>query len=312
VSKSPRWIPFTEAALNSLLEVIAMSFPIRFAPIRRAALIATAALFAARVESAQSAPTQSISNSASYSSSQTSLPQLAELALPDASVAEASAAGEGQYSQGGGGFHEGKHGLLHRLTFEIGGGANAPISSSVTYGADFTVGGGLRFNPHFSTLIEYQFLDDKLPGALISETNGAATGGHAHIWSFTLDPVFDLFPKASNDVYVTGGGGFYRKVTTFTFPMATEFCSYFYCGTGYVPGTVGHFSSNQGGFNFGGGYQHRFGSMYGDTSTTAIFLEARYLEVLSPAIVGKSANGLPPVTIDADTKVIPVSVGVRW
>jgi len=52
--------------------------------------------------------------------------------------------------------------------------------------------------------------------------------------------------------------------------------------------------------------------MYGDTSTTAIFLEARYLEVLSPAIVGKSANGLPPVTIDADTKVIPVSVGVRW
>ena len=182
--------------------------------------------------------------------------QLAELALPDAPVPETSGAAGGQYGKGGGGDHGGKQGILHRLTFEAGGGFNAPISSSVTYGFNFTVGGGLKFNPHFSTLIEYQFLDDKLPGALIAETQRRCNGGHAHIWSFTLDPVFDLFPKATNDVYVTGGGGFYRKVTTFTFPMAQEFCSYFYCGIGYVPGTVGHFSSNQGGFNVGGGYQH--------------------------------------------------------
>jgi hypothetical protein len=289
-----------------------MSFPVRLAPLQRASLIAIAALAAAGFAAGQSAPAQSQSSSASYSSSQAGVPQLAELALPDAPTPETSGAEGGQYGQGGGGYHGGKHGLLHRLTFEAGGGFNAPISSSVTYGGDFTIGGGLKFNPHFSTLIEYQFIDDKLPGALISETNGAASGGHAHIWSFTLDPVFDLFPKAGNDVYVTGGGGFYRKVTTFTFPMATEFCSYFYCGTGYVPGTVGHFSSNQGGFNVGGGYQHRFGSMYGDESNTAFFAEVRYLDVLSPAIVGKSANGLPPVTIDADTKLLPVSVGIRW
>jgi len=289
-----------------------MSFPFRLAPLQRASLIAIVALIAAAIASAQSVPAESQSSSASYSSSEAGLPQLAEMALPDAPSPETTAAEGGQYGQSGGGYQGGKHGLLHRLTFEAGGGANAPISSSVTYGADFTVGGGLRFNPHFSTLIEYQFIDDKLPGALISETQGAATGGHAHIWSVTLDPVFDLMPKASNDFYVTGGGGFYRKVTTFTFPMATQFCYYFYCGTGYVPGTVGHFSSNQGGFNVGGGYQHRFGSIYGDTSSAAIFIEARYLEVLSPAIVGKQTGTLPPVTIDADTKVLPVSVGIRW
>ncbi len=124
-------------------------------------------------------------------------------------------------------------------------------------------------------------------------------------------PVFDLFPKATNDVYVTGGGGFYRKVTTFTFPMQQEFCYYFYCGVGYAPGTVGHFSSNQGGFNIGGGFQHRLGGMYGDSNTT-LFAEVRYLDVLSPAIVGVSANGLPPVTINKDTQMLPISFGIRF
>ena len=159
----------------------------------------------------------------SYSSSQSGTAQVAELALPEAPAPRPSAAASGQYGNGGGNGGGEKKGILHRLTFEAGGGFNAPISSSVTYGFNLTVGGGMRFDPHFSTLIEYQFLDDKLPGALIAETNGEATGGHAHIWSFTVDPVVDLAPKATNDVYVTGGGGFYRKVTTFTFPMAQEF-----------------------------------------------------------------------------------------
>jgi hypothetical protein len=283
---------------------------------RRAGLGALMVLFAACVTSAQSAPTQDQTSTdqasrASYSSSQSGTMQVAELALPEAPAPRSSAAASGQYGNGGGYGGKGKQGILHRLTWEAGGGFNAPISNSVTYGFNLTVGGGLKFNPHFSTLLEYQFIDSKLPGALIAETNGEANGGHAHIWSLTLDPVFDLFPKATNDVYVTGGGGFYRKVTTFTFPMAQEFCYYFYCGTGYAPSTVGHFSSNQGGFNIGGGFQHRLGGMYGDSNTT-LFAEVRYLDVLSPAIVGVSANGLPPVTIDKDTKMLPISFGIRW
>lgn len=289
-----------------------MTFSLWMPLMRRASVAAFAVLLGVGLASAQTAQSQDQPSAAGYSSSQTGLAQIANFALPDAPAPEASTSGAGQYGQGGGYGSGKKHGLLHHLTFEAGGGFNAPISSSVTYGANITLGGGFKFNPHFSTLIEYQFIDDKLPGALISETQGAATGGHAHIWSFTLDPVLDLMPKASNDFYVTGGGGFYRKVTTFTFPMPTQFCSYFYCGIGYVPGTVGHFSSNQGGFNVGGGYQHRFGGLYGDTSTTTFFAEVRYLDVLSPAIVGKSANGLPPVTIEADTKVIPITFGIRW
>jgi hypothetical protein len=300
-----------------MFEVVAMSFPLL--KLKWALLPSAALLVAAGISNAQSADSQDASNASGYSSSRAGLSdtgqQLTEYAaLPDspepAGSSSAVGGGDGQYGNGGGYGGE-KHGLFHKLTFEAGGGFNAPISNGVTYGANFTAGGGMRFNPHFSTLIEYQFIDDKIPGAIIAETNGQATGAHAHIWSFTLDPVYDFYPKATNDFYVTGGGGFYRKVTTFTFPEPEEYCTYFYCGVGYAPGTVGHFSSNQGGFNIGGGYQRRLGGMYGDSHTT-LFAEVRYLDVLSPAIIGQSANGLPPVTINKDTEVLPVTLGVRW
>jgi hypothetical protein len=171
------------------------------------------------------------------------------------------------------------------------------------------VGGGLNFNKHVALLAEYQFMDDKLPGYLIAEAE--AQGGHAHIWSLTLDPVVDLFPKASNDIYVTGGGGFYRKVSSFTDPEEEEEC-YYFCEVYEANVVVAHFSSNQGGFNIGAGYQHRVGEMAGD-SKTRLFVEARYVEVLSPAVTGLSPNGSGYITtVNADTKMVPVTVGVRF
>jgi hypothetical protein len=158
-------------------------------------------------------------------------------------------------------------------------------------------------------LVEYQFIHDKLPGYLIAQTG--ADGGYAHIWSFTLDPVVSLFPKSSHDIYLTGGGGFYRKVTSFTNPQLGLYCDYYgFCGYVTQNAVVGHFSSNQGGWNIGGGYQHRMGGMYGD-SKMKLFAEARYLDVLTPAYRG-SANGLGPATLAAGTRLVPVTVGVRW
>jgi hypothetical protein len=283
-----------------------MSFPLRMPRMRRVSAVAAAVLFAAGLAQAQSNTSNDTSSSASYSSSQSGLTQVAELALPNAPAPSASAsssggAGAGQYAGGE------KHSVLHSWTFEAAGGFNAPISSSVTYGGQFTVGAGLKFNKYLSTLIEYQYLDSKLPGYLIAEAG--ANGGYAHIWSFTIDPVIDLMPKASNDVYVTGGGGFYRKVTSFTDPEETEYC-YYFCEIGTVNAVVGHFSSNQGGINFGAGFQHRLGGMSGD-GNMKLFVEARYLDVFSPAVVG-SANGLGVTSVAANTQIIPVSVGVRF
>jgi hypothetical protein len=221
----------------------------------------------------------------------------------------APAAAAGQYENNGGGGTA--TGLRSKLAFEVGGGFNFPTSDTsnyLTFGGQFSVGGGLRFGHGLSLLMDYQFMRDGLPSKLVMETG--ATGGNAHIWSLTLNPVIDLMPKHSNSVYVTGGGGFYRKVTNFTNLEPTQFCSYFYCGTGYVPQTVGHFSSNQGGWSIGGGFQHRFGGMYGE-GHTAIFAEARYLDIMTPA-VDQSPNGLGTAVVGAGTKLIPINFGFRF
>ena len=291
-----------------------MFFPFSTSRMLQASIVAACLALAAGTANAQLAKaSDSASASAPGAGESSSSAVSTDVSDSADGLAALPAASGASSAQEGGGY--GRHGVYNRstwsrMTFEAGGGFNAPESNHVTYGGNFTLGAGFNFDPHLAALVEYQYIDDKLPGALIAATQGA-DGGTAHIWSFTLAPVIDLFPKSANDIYVTGGGGFYRKVTTFTVLSPTEFCTYFYCGIGYAPATVGHFSSNQGGWNVGAGYQHRLGGMYGD-SKLKIFAEARYLDVMSPAIVGQSANGLAPVTIDADTKVIPVTVGIRF
>ena len=200
---------------------------------------------------------------------------------------------------------------MSHMTYEAGGGFNAPTSDSspyITWGYNFTAGAGYRFDKHFALNLEYQFIHSKLPGAIIAQAG--ATGGYAHIWSFTLDPIYDFNPKSAVEFYATGGYGFYRKVTSFTDPQLQIYCSYFYCGTITQNVVVGHFSSNQGGWNVGGGIQHRFAGWNGD-GKMRIFAEARYLNVLSPAVTTEP-NGLGTTTVGADTKIIPVTFGFRF
>ena len=265
--------------LNSLLRHIAFS-----------GIAAGAGMvLAAGLASAQTSPAPSQASSAGISSSNDpGSVQIAKAVAPEGLSALPSAPRPAA-SEGGGENKGLKQKLAGNYALEIGGGASIPTDKTyITWGEQFTVGGGYNFNKRFALLAEYQFMDNKLPGALIAQTG--ANGGHVHIWSLTLDPVLSLFPKSSNDVYVTGGGGFYR---------------------GTVNAVVGHFSSNQGGFNIGGGYQHRMGGMYQD-SKMKFFVEARYVYVLTPAVNGITPSGLGETTVAAGTKLIPVSVGLRW
>jgi hypothetical protein len=276
---------------------------------RRASLFVCAAVLAAGFASAQSAVSDH-AGAASVSADESSSDS-----LPVASVADSddSAALPSAPAPGSGAAQEPtdsglKHTLTHNFTFEGGGGFNAPASNKITWGGNITIGGGYTLSERLALLAEYQFIADKLPGALIAEAG--ATGGYAHIWSLTVDPVFDIYPKKSNDLYITGGGGFYRKVTNFTDPQQAQYCSYYYCQTGVQNQVVGHFSSNQGGFSVGGGYMRRFGGMYGE-SRTKLFAEVRYLDVLTPAAT-TNPNGLGTTTVTAGTRVIPITLGIRW
>jgi hypothetical protein len=287
-----------------------MFFPSVMPRLRRAAYgvipsVAMAAFCACPAAFAQSHETNFPSSSEGFSTSSDAMPAAPEPAAATSAAGSGAAAGQDNSY----GYHH--RGFASHLAFEAGGGFNAPTSDSssdITWGGNLNVGAGYKFTPHLSALIEYQFIDDKLPGALIAETG--ATGGNAHIWSFTVAPVYDLFPKRTNDFYVTGGGGFYRKVTNFTDPEESEYCYYYYCGIGVENVVVGHFSSNQGGWNIGGGYTHRLGGIYGD-GNVKLFAEARYLDVLTPA-TASSPNGLGVAAVSADTKLVPVTFGVRF
>ena len=273
---------------------------------RHTYLLVFAAVFAIGTASAQVSLAHDPSNAPAATESSSSASNVDS----DALTAEPAASGAAAGQERGGGY--GRHNYFSHLTYEAGGGANAPTNDSspyITWGSNFTLGVGYRIDPRLSVMTEYQFIDDKLPGALIAETG--ANGGYAHIWSFTVAPVIDLFPKSTNSVYFTGGGGFYRKVTSFTDPQQTYYCDYFYCYPGIANAVVGHFSSNQGGWSIGGGFTHRLGGTYGE-SKTKLFAEVRYLDVLTPAVNGITPSGLGVTTVGTDTKVIPVTLGVRF
>jgi hypothetical protein len=273
--------------------------------LRRASVLAAAILLAACITKAQSITSSDSSFSdSSFSSSQSGLTQmqLAEfrapaLLAPGGSSASPGGSAAGQYGSGGGG----KLGFLHnrQWTFEAGGGFNAPVGNDtpyITWGGNFTVGGGLRFNKWVSALAEYQFIDDKLPGPFLSAEG--VNAGNAHINAITGSPVIDLFPKKPNGVYLVGGWGYYHKSTNFN---DYECCDIY----GYdVAVTVGSITSNQWGGNAGLGLYHRLGTLYSSDSHSEVFAEARYTFLHTPPIT--QSNGL------GTTELIPVTLGIRF
>jgi hypothetical protein len=280
---------------------------------RRKSFVRCASFVFAAAVAVTCASAQSASEPASTAESSSSL--VADLAYPSAPTPMGAAdpapnsARSNRYATRNGW----KQKIASNYALEFGGGFNAPTSDSAPYiswGGNFTVGAGYNFTPRLALMAEYQFIDAKLPGHIIADAG--ADGGNAHIWSFTLNPVVSLFPKAKNDVYITGGGGFYRKMTNFTLPEDGIYCDYYYGCYNYTSNVVaGHFSSNQGGVNIGMGYQRRLAGAYRD-SRMKLFAEARYLHVFTPAMTVQPAEYLYPVSVGEGTTIIPVTFGVRW
>jgi hypothetical protein len=236
--------------------------------------------------------------------------ETADLALPADPAAEPAAPSA---AAGGAGQQYGRqhHSLMSRLTYEAGGGFNAPVGNDtpfITWGGNFTFGAGLRFSKWVSALLEYQFMDDKLPGSFIAwanedNTSGTAiTAGDAHIHSITASPVIDLTPKRSNGAYLAGGWGYYHKSTNFN---GYECCAVSYYGYYDVEVTLASITSNQWGGNAGLGIYHRLGGgLYGGDSHTQLFAEARYTFIHTPPV--SQTNGF------GTTRLIPVTLGVRF
>jgi hypothetical protein len=194
--------------------------------------------------------------------------------------------------------------LSDHLAVELGAGLNVPAGNTTTWqavGYSINLGGGWMFNNRIGLLAEYGFNHANIPTSTL--TNISEPDGNVHVWSLTLDPIF--YYKTSGHIggYVTGGGGFYRKLTSFTdSEYLGTYCDYFYgCYPQYATITLSHFSSNQGGVNIGTGLTYKLNA----DGKAKFYAEARYVWVDSPA---NSSTNIGTGTVS----MFPVTFGFRW
>jgi hypothetical protein len=191
---------------------------------------------------------------------------------------------------------------FHHIAIEAGAGFDAPLGNTKnaqTFGYNVKLGGGWNFNQHFGALLEYEFNRTGIPNNVLAAVG--APQGNVHLWGITLDPVYYYKTGGAWGGYVTGGGGFYRKLTTFSQPVDLGLvCDFFGCFEQIANQTLFHFSSNQGGLNIGTGITHNLGE-----GGAKIYAEARYLWVNSPASTATTVGS-------GTVSMIPVTFGIRF
>lgn len=181
---------------------------------------------------------------------------------------------------------------------------NGPLSPSQGFGYNVDLGLGWNFSKKFGALINYEFNRDSIPNDytdILGGGSGSGLGGNINTWSLSLDPIYYLPMSHKSGAYVTGGGGFYRKVTNFTEPV--QECDFYY-GCFNVPVTAEHFSSNQGGADFGIGFYRK---IFGEDSNGKFYAQVKYVFVDSPK-ASSSNFGQGSGT----EELLPITFGIRF
>jgi opacity protein-like surface antigen len=180
------------------------------------------------------------------------------------------------------------------------GGFNEDINLNTT-GYNLLLGGGWNFNKHFAAMVEYRFEDLGINNSLLNllatecGTTNCPYGvtGNSHLWSLSVNPVYNFKTKGKWGGYATGGAGFYRDLTSFNTPVLEYYDSFF----GIIPeegsALLDHYSSNQAGFNAGGGLTWK----PNPDQHGALFADIRYEWVNTPGNT---------------TSTLPVTFGYRW
>jgi hypothetical protein len=146
------------------------------------------------------------------------------------------------------------------------------------------------------------------------------TDGYSHVWSFTLDPVYNISMSEGLGAYVVGGVGFYHKITTFTTPESGQYC-YFYCYTVVANEPFDSYTSNAPGVNGGFGLTYKFSRF----SNERFYAEVRYVVTFNSQRHGINASNynsyapnynypttdLYPANSNRST-YIPVKFGIRF
>jgi hypothetical protein len=229
-----------------------------------------------------------------------------------------------------------------KYDFFVGGGFQVPVGDQFNYAAlswGFGGGGGRMFNAHFGVNAEFNYDHFGLSGGTLNDQqdlynytialyNSQNPGnpvqfiqgldGNNHVWSFTAQPIYNIKSGEGFGAYVTGGGGFYHKVTNFTVPSIGTYCDPFYGCYQYTANqTIDHYTSNAFGINGGLGLTYKFSRF----SNQRLYAEVRYVYLFNSFRPGVTIDTVNPTNASEAnffpqnsqrTAYLPVKFGVRF
>jgi hypothetical protein len=180
----------------------------------------------------------------------------------------------------------------NKYTFVLGAGMTAPMGNTFHYlNTNYAVqaGGGRNFNKNFGVLLQFDYDAFGFNARTLTNQSalynssyvygaGAVSGldGNSHVWSFTLNPIYNVFNGDKVGGYVVGGVGFFHKTANFTVPGTGTYCDYYgYCYSYAANQTIDKYTSNAPGFDGGIGLTYKPGRFSGER----VFVEARYVFV---------------------------------
>lgn len=229
-----------------------------------------------------------------------------------------------------------------KYDFFVGGGLGIPVGSQFNYATaswGFGGGGGRMFNAHLGVNLEFNYDHFGMTGstltnqqnlynytiALYNAQNPAnpvqfiqGLDGNNHVWSLSLEPIFNIKSGEGIGAYVTGGGGYYHKVANFEVPAIGTYCDPFYGCYSYTANQViDHYTSNAFGVNAGLGITYKFSRF----SSQRLYAEVRWVYLFNSYRPGVTFDTVTPENAgDANffpqnsqrTSYLPVKFGIRF
>ena len=210
-----------------------------------------------------------------------------------------------------------------KYTAYAGAGLTLPVGSNSNYlTTSYGIQGGVgrNFNKHFGVNLEFDYDHFGLTGAAISQysylyfgdpSNPYSVDANSHIWNFSVQPTYQIYSGEGLGAYITGGVGFYHKVTNFTLPAEEQS---FY-GDFEVNQNFDHYTSNAPGFDGGIGLTYKFSRFSGER----LYAEVRYVyidnsfrpgDTVATAATYVGTNLFPQNS--NTTSYIPIKVGIRF
>lgn len=189
-----------------------------------------------------------------------------------------------------------------KWTFNIGGGANLPSSTTDTYvrggGGVAAVGAARNYSKYFGFRLDFQF--DNLPLRTSALQLAGAPGANNHVYALMLDPIINIPASKNWGGYVVFGPSFQHRSGKLDSSSAIpgSGCNGFFtwwgdCHAASLPinGNFLHSSQNEFGANFGAGLTRKL------RPNLELYAEFRYMH-------GKHSG------IGTDTR--PITIGLRW